>query len=327
MTLAIGRRRLVAALGATMMAWPLAVHAQPRMPRVGILLIGRTVLPADLPIVRDLARIGYVDGRNITYVVRAAGGDVSRLPLLARELVAAKPDVIVGQASSAALALFKATQNIPIVMTVVGDPIALGLTSSISRPTRNVTGFTISSLSLAAKRLELLRDIVPSLQKAAYLWVPKSPLAGLFKSRVQQAAEALGIKLVLLPVKSGSDIDAAFARAEQEEVTGVLAEADPLLLRLSGSIVDRCLIYGLPCMHAWAIEARNGALISYGPAAVQNNSRAAIYVDRLLKGAKIADLPFDEPSDIKLVVNLRTARALGIVFSSTVLTRADEVIE
>ena len=322
------RREFISLLGGAASVWPLAAaYAQPRLPRVGVLLNGHTLSPADVQIVGELSRIGYIDGRNITYVIRAAEGDVSRLPLLARELVAMKPDVIVGSASPAAVALFDATHDIPIVMTVVGDPIALGLTSSISRPSQNVTGFTISSLSLAAKRLEILHDIVPSVRKAAYLWVPENPLSASFESRVKQAANVLGVELVLLPLTSEADIAPAFARAEEERATAVLVEADPLTLRLSGSIVDECLVHDLPCMHSWPIEVRNGALVSYGPATIEDNRRAATYVDRILKGTKVAELPFQEPTEIKLVINLRTARSIGIVFPPSVLTRADEVIE
>ncbi len=321
------RREFIALLSGAAVAWPLAARGQPRLPRVGVLLYGHALSPGDLQIADELARIGYIDGQNITYVIRAAEGNVSRLPRLARELVAAKPNAIVGQTSSAALALLEATQDIPIVMTVIRDPIALGLTSSVSHPSRNVTGFTISSSSLAAKRLELLREIAPSLHKAAYLWVPDTAQAAAFESSVQQAADVLGIKLLSLPLKSDSDIDAAFTRAEQAKVTGVLTEASPLTLSLSSSIVDHCLIYGLPCMHGWPIEAHNGALISYGPAAVENNSRAAIYIDRILRGAKIADLPFEEPTRYKLVINLKTARALGLTVPAKLLALADEVIE
>ncbi len=321
------RREFITLLGGTAAMWPLRTRAQPRLARVGILLNGRALLPTDIQIVQELARIGYVDGRNITYVVRAAEGESGRLPVLARELAAAKPDVIVGSASQGAVALLAATHDIPIVMTVVGDPVALGLTSSIARPTHNITGFTISSLSLAAKRLELLHNIMPTLRKAGYLWVPENPLSKEFTPRVQQSAHALGIELVSLPLRSESDIDAAFARAERESVKAVLVEASPLTLRYSGGIVNQCLIQGLPCMHSWAIEVRNGALISYGPAVVEYVSNAAVYVDRILKGAKIADLPFEEPSEIKLTINLRTARALKIVLPPEVLVRADEVIE
>ena len=327
MAFRIARRRFVAALGSALLLWPLAVDGEPRVPRVGVLLNGPLLPPAELQIVAALARIGYVDGRNISYIVKAAEGDQSRLPMLALELVTAKPDVIVGSASSAAVALYNATHNIPIVMTVVGDPIALGLTSSISRPTHNITGFTISSLSLAAKRLQLLQSVVPSLHKAAYFWAPANPLAKAFEVQVRQAAKVLGIELISLPVKSADDIDNAFTRAEQDRAKAVLVEADPILLRFTSSIVDHCLIFGLPSMHAWAFEVHNGALMSYGPPSIENNSGAASYVDRILRGAKIAELPFVEPTEIKLTINLRTARTLGIVFSSTVLATADEVIE
>jgi len=320
------RREFITLIGGAAVGWPLAALAEPRLPLVGILRPGRDLLPTDLPIVRELVRIGYVVGRNVNFLIRTSE-DPSRLPLLARELVAAKPDVIVGAGSQAALALFDATHDIPVIMTVVGDPIALGLTTSISHPTYNVTGFTISSLSLAAKRLQLLHDMVPSLHKAAYLWVPENPLAAPFESRVQHSAQVIGIKLVSLPLKADSDIGAAFTRAEQEKVMAVLVEADPLTLRASASIVDHCLLYGLPCMHSWALEAHNGALISYGPAAIEKNSGAANYVNRVLKGAKIADLPFVEPTDVKLIINLRTARSLGIAIPANVLIRADEVIE
>jgi putative ABC transport system substrate-binding protein len=319
------RREFISAFVGAVVAWPLSVYAQPRVPRVGILLTSRVLSPTDLPIARELARIGYVEGRNITYLVRSAEGDASRLPLLARELVVAKPDVIVAAASPAAVALFHATNDSPIVMTVVGDPISLGLTSSISHPTHNVTGFT--GTPLLAKRLEILHDIVPSVKKAAYLWMLESPITPLAQSQVRRAADALGIKLVSLPLKSDADIDAAFARAEKEQVTAILVDTSPLTVRFSSSIVDRCLFYNISCMHTYPFEAHNGALISYGPATIENNSGAAEYIDRILKGAKVADLPFQEPKDFKLVVNLRTARSLGIVVPPTALIRADEVIE
>jgi putative ABC transport system substrate-binding protein len=321
------RRRFITLFGGAAAALPLAARAQQRMPRVGILLNGGLAAPRDLELVAELAQIGYVERRNIVYEIRGANGDADRLPQLARELVATKPDGIVGSGTPAGAALFGATRNIPIVMTAVGDPIALGLTGSISRPTRNVTGFTVSSLLLAAKRLELLHGIVPALRKAAYLWVPGNPVATLFEAYVRKAADVLGIKLVSLPLTSEADIAAAFAVADEEQVTAVLVESDPLTLRFSVTIVDECLVRDLPSIHTWPIEVRNGALISYGPPTVENNARAAIYVDRILKGAKIADLPFEEPTQIKLVVNLRTARSIGIALPPTLLARADEVIE
>ncbi len=153
------------------------------------------------------------------------------------------------------------------------------------------------------------------------------PLAKPFEARVRRAAKELGIDLISLPLESETAIDAAFERAKEEQVRAVLVEASPLTLRFSGNIINHCLIFDLPCMHSWAIEVRNGALISYGPAVIEDFSGAAHYVDRILKGAKIGELPFMEPTEIKLIVNLRTAHTLGIVLPADVLVRADEVIE
>ena len=321
------RREFISLLGGAAASWPLAARGQSHTPRVGVLLLGKTVPPRDLGIAQELARIGYVNGSNIAYEIRAAGGDATRLPRLARELVATKPDVIVGSTSEVAVALFNATRDIPIVITLLSDPIALGLSSDIARPTHNITGFPISTLPLAAKRLELLHDAVPAARKVAYLRAPQNPNAALVEARVRQAADVLSIKLVLLPLKSEADLDGAFSRADAARVRAVLIQADTLTYRLSGSIADRCLLRYLPAMHCWSIEVHNGALMSYGPAAPENNARAASYVDRILKGTKVAALPFEEPTEIKLVINLRTARSIGITFSRDFLIRADEVIE
>lgn len=321
------RREFITLVGGAAATWSLAAFAQPRMPRVGMLLAGRAVPARELEIAGELTRMGYVEGHNIAYEIRGAEDDATRLPLLARELVATRPDVIVGSTSYVATALFSATRDIPIVMTTLPDPIALGLSTSMSHPTHNVTGFTMSSLSLAAKRLEILHEAVPATRKVAYLWVPQSPEAAQYESRVRRAADALGIKLVSLPLTSEADIASDFDRADEEQVTAVLVEADRLTYRFGVSIADECLFRDLPAMQSWPIEVRNGALMSYGPAAPENNLQAAIYVDRILKGAKVAELPFEEPTEIKLVINLRTARSIGLALSPAFIARADEVIE
>lgn len=320
------RREFMTLLGGVASVWPLSLFAQ-STPRVGILLNGGAVKLRGLDIVSELARFGHIEGRNVNYELRAAEGVQSRLPQLARELVATKPNVIVGSAAPAAAALFGATRSIPIVMTVIGDPIALGLTGSISRPTHNVTGFTVSSSSLAAKRLELLLGMVPALRTMAYLWVPTNPLATLFEPQVRKAAGMLGIKLISLPLASGADIAPAFSRIDEERAMAVLVEGDPITLNFSGSIADECLVRNLPAMHTWPAEVRQGALISYGPATVENIPRTAVYVDRILKGAKVSELPFEEPTQIQMVINLRTARSIGFTFPPALLARADEVIE
>jgi putative tryptophan/tyrosine transport system substrate-binding protein len=321
------RREFIALLGSGAVTWPIDVYAQQKIPRVGVLVAGPNPPAHDFELVHQLDLLGYTEGRNISYEIRGAEGDSNRLPRLAQELVATKPDVIVGSTSEVAVALAAATRTIPIVMTVVGDPVTLGLTTSMSRPDRNVTGFTVSSPSIAAKRLELLNELVPAARKVAYLWEPPNPMTKKFGEEVRKAADTLGIELISLPLTSGVDIGPAFTIAEKEMVTAVLIEAGGIAVRFGGTIVDECLVRNLPGMHAWPFEVHIGALIAYGPAAPENFQRAATYVDRILKGTKIAELPFEEPTQIRLAINLRTARSINISIPSSLLARADEIIE
>ena len=321
------RREFIALLGGSATIWPLAIGAQQHIRRVAVLSVGVAPQSRDFALAHELAKLGYIEGNNITYDIRGAEGDSSRLPQLALELVAKKPEVIVGSTSTVAVVLANATREIPIVMMVVGDPIALGLSNSMSRPSRNVTGFTMSTTALAAKRLELLRELVPGIRKVAFLRVSDNPITKRTGEEVQTAADTLGLKIVSLPVASGADIVTAFTIAEKEGVTAILIDGDPLMVRFSGTIVDECLVRDLPAMHPWPFEVRNGALISYGPAIVENYSRTASYVDRILRGISIGELPFEEPTQFKLAINLRTARSIGLTVSPSLLSRADEVIE
>ncbi|MGB9384559.1 MAG: ABC transporter substrate-binding protein [Pseudolabrys sp.] len=321
------RREFIALLGGAAIIWPLGTSAQQHIRRVAVLSVGVAPQSRDFALAHELAKLGYIEGNNITYDIRGAEGDSSRLPQLALELVAKKPEVIVGSTSTVAVVLANATREIPIVMMVVGDPIALGLSNSMSHPSRNVTGFTMSTTALAAKRLELLRELVPGIRKVAFLRVRDNPITKRTGEEVQTAADMLGLKIVSLPVASGADITTAFTIAEKEGVTAILIDGDPLMVRFSGTIIDECLVRDLPAMHPWPFEVRNGALISYGPAIVENYSRTASYVDRILRGISIGELPFEEPTQIKLAINLRTARSIGVTVSPTLLARADEVIE
>lgn len=321
------RREFIALLGGAAIIWPLGTSAQQHIRRVAVLSVGVAPQSREFALAHELAKLGYIEGNNITYDIRGAEGDSSRLPQLALELVAKKPEVIVGSTSTVAVVLANATREIPIVMMVVGDPIALGLSNSMSHPSRNVTGFTMSTTALAAKRLELLRELVPGIRKVAFLRVRDNPITKRTGEEVQTAADTLGLKIVSLPVASGADITTAFTIAEKEGVTALLIDGDPLMVRFSGTIIDECLVRDLPAMHPWPFEVRNGALISYGPAIVENYSRTALYVDRILRGISIGELPFEEPTQIKLAINLRTARSIGVTVSPTLLARADEVIE
>ena len=321
------RRDFIAFLSSAATIWSLPINAQQRVRRVAVLSVAVAPNSHDFELAHELAKLGYTEGNNIAYDIRGAEGDSTRLPQLALELLAKKPDVIVGSSSKVAVALANATREIPIVMMVVGDPVALELSDSMAHPSRNVTSFTMSTAVLAAKRLELLRELVPGIRKVAFLLVRDNPISKRTGEEVQKAATSLGLKIVSLPVGSGADIPTAFTIAEKEGVTAVLIDGDPLMVRFSGTIVDECLVRDLPVMHPWPFEVHNGALISYGPAIVENYSRTAIYVDRILRGANVAELPFEEPTQFKLAINLRTARSIGITVSPVLLTRADEVIE
>jgi putative ABC transport system substrate-binding protein len=320
------RRAFIALLGAAP-ALPLAARAQQRSVHIGILLLGPAVPPKELAITSELARRGYQEGRNVSYEIRGAEGDLDRLPMLTRELVATKPDVLVGASEIAADVLAKATRDIPIVITVMGDPIASGLTSSMSRPTRNVTGFTLSSPTLSAKRLELLHELIPGLRRVAYLTTPVGPMYNVFEQHVRNAANALGLAIFLVPIITEESVTDGFAMVEREKVQAIMVENSPSNVRLSTRIIDECLFRDLPAIHPWYFEVRAGALMSYGPTVLENHAGAARYVDRLLKGAKVSELPIEEPTQIKLAINLRTARAIKLTIPPTLLARADEVIE
>jgi ABC-type uncharacterized transport system substrate-binding protein len=281
-----------------------------------------------LPRLSDAMRkLGNVEGRNVTYDIRAAGADIGRLPDLADELVAGKPNVIVSATAPAARALMNATREIPIVLALVGDPVGLGLTSSIARPTGNVTGFTTANDTLAAKRLELLLELVPSARKVAFLWFPGNEQNRLVEDLTRKAAAALRVELLSLPVQSAEDISLAIARTETERAGALLIAPDPLIVRNRQTIIDECLLRNLPAMHSYSFEVRDGALISYGSDVGEDYERAAVYVDRILKGAKVAELPFQEPTHIGLTINLRTARSIRLAVPASLMVRADEVIE
>ena len=321
------RRDFITLFGGAATIWPLAVRAQRRMTRIGVLLTGRAVAAKELNIVSELARIGYVDGRNVIFEIRAAGGDLSRLPTLAHELVAMKPDVLISASAPAGKALAVATQNIPIVLTVTADPIATGLTDNLSRPSRNITGFTSSSPTLAAKRLELLRELIPGLKKIAYLGASAGSDFEIFERHVHRAAKALGITVVFVPVTSVDSVPKSFDLVDREKVQAVMVGVSLINVHASGHIINECLVRDLPAIHPWSFEVRGGALMSYGPVSLENNVGAARYVDRLLKGAKVTELPFEEPIKFTLAINLRTARSINLVVPPTLLARANEVIE
>jgi putative ABC transport system substrate-binding protein len=322
------RREFLRVLGGVAAGWPLSARAQQRVVRIGILIIGGYVAAKDLAISAELARLGHVDGRNIAYEIRAADGDLDRLPALARELVATKSDVLITATGAAAEILAAATREIPIVVTVTVDPIAIGLSTSMSRPSRNITGFTSSTLTLAAKRLGLLRELIPGLRRIAYLGGQTgSRYATPELQQIHTAASALGIIAISVPITTVDSVSEAFTIVDREKAQAIVVGINPTNVQVIGHINNECLVRDLPSIFPWSFAVKSGALMSYGPASLENHAGAAGYVDRLLKGAKVSELPFQDPTEFKLAINLRTARAINVKIAPSLLARADEVIE
>ena len=221
----------------------------------------------------------------------------------------------------------KRTSTIPIVSAVLGDPIALGFTKSMSRPTGNMTGFTTFNDTVASKRLQMLRDMMGSMNKAALMWVPVNPQQVLLAKQTEEAAKGLGIELLSLPLNTADDIAPALAKADTAHVQAIVVAADPLTVANARAIIDGCTARDLPSMHTFVFETRSGALMSYGADLSENYRRAAGYIDQILRGAKVADLPFQEPTRLTLSINLGTARSLHIAVPASLLARADEVID
>lgn len=321
------RREFIALCGAGALASIKSAAAQQRVPRVGILVFGRAGPTKDLAIVTALARLGYVEGRNIAYDVRAADGNLNQLAPVARELAAGKPTVLIGSGAASAEALAAASRDIPIIITVMIDPIETGFSDSMSKPSRNVTGFTASSPTLSGKRLELLRELVPGLQRVAYLSAAAGSVYSILEKQVQSAARDWGIAIHSIPLTNEASVSEGFTVADREKVQAILVDNSPSNMRLSAHIINECLVRDMPSVHPWVFEAHAGALMSYGPTTFENHNGAARYVVRILKGAKVSELPFEEPTEIRLIVNLRTARSMKITVPQTLLARADEVIE
>ena len=327
------RRQFMVFAFAPLALWPAAVLAQnaSRQQRIGFLgnadegdVEGTKRLAEFRAKLKDL---GWTEGKNLQIDIRFGNNDGERIRQAAAELVALAPAAIVSTTSTVTRALLNAGGNIPIVAAVSGDPIALGFTKDLSHPTGNVTGFTTFYDALAAKGFEMLREIVPAMKTVALMWVAINPQQALLEAKTREAVKAAGIELLSLPVKVAADIAPALAMAQSQNASALIVGADPLTIANSRAIIDRCMAMKLPSMHTFVFETRNGALMSYGTDPLERFRRTAEYVDRILKGAKIADLPFQEPTRFTLAINLQTARAIGVKVPPTILALADEVIE
>jgi putative tryptophan/tyrosine transport system substrate-binding protein len=307
-----------------------AVRAQPRdgTPRIGVLSLAPATAVAGSPydaFREALRELGYAEGKNITIEFRFADGKYNRLPELAADVVRAHVDVIVTDGGgTVARAALNATKTIPIVMGTIGDdPVASGLVASLARPGGNVTGFTFSYVEIAGKRLQILKEMIPTVTRVAVL----SDETGPSQFRVAEtAARSLGVQLVSLTVRGPADFDAAFATASSERAGALLQLASRKLYDNRRAIIDRALRHRLPGMFELGF-AEAGALASYGSNVEDNFRRAAVYVDKILKGARPGDLPVQQPTRFDLVINLRTARALGLTVPPSMLLQATRTIE
>src|SRR6266508_2259504 len=325
------RREFVTLLGCAVAAWPRAARAQQsgKASRVGFLGNSTAALEANLvaPFRDGLRNLGYEEGRNIVIEYRWAEGKYERFPALIAELIALKVDVIVTAGTPASLAVKKATTSFPLVMVAVGEPVATGLVASLGRPGGNITGLTSMSTEMEGKRLELLKEVVPKISHVAVLWNAASPIQAIEEGEVRAAAQVLGMKMLSLGVRTQEEIEDALAAIVRERPGALLVLADRLFLHHRTHIMDFAAQHRLPGVHAYRELVEAGGLMSYGLSYADMHRRAATYVDKILKGAKPADLPVERPVKFELVVNLKAAKALGLTIPPTLLGRADQVIE
>ena len=319
------RREFLSTVSAGIVAVPLMGEAQQtdRVHRIGWL--GTDSSRRDW-IVEDLSDLGYVEGRNYQLVYRLASGNIERLPAIATEMAALKLDVIVAVSQPAVQAVRQAT-TIPIVMFGVGDPVATGLVSNLTRPGGNITGLSQLSPELSAKRLALLKEVVPGVSRIAVLSNPTNPTNAVQIQDTRKAARTLGVSLQLLEVRKAQDLDGAFQSAARERAGALLTLDDLLIFTERARIVALAANGRLPGMYGWPQFPQAGGLMSYGADFRNMYRRAAAFIDKILRGARPADLPVEQPTTFQLVLNLKTAKVLGVMVPQSILVRADQVIE
>jgi putative ABC transport system substrate-binding protein len=324
------RRSFLTLLGGAV-GWPLAARAQQRtsIPRIGYLFSfaeveGRHLWEACRQGLREL---GYVEGRNIAVEPRFAEGRHERLPGLADDLVRRKVDVIVAAATPASRAAHAATRTIPIVIVAVGEPVKAGLVASLARPGGNVTGLSLLTPELSGKRLELLREFVPKVARVGVLKNPDNPVSAIFLEETQDAARKLGIELGTSDARSLDQIEHAFQQAIVRGDDAIIVFDDPVLWSHRARFVELAAARKIPAMYGYRDFVDGGGLMSYGPDRPDQYRRTALFVDKIIKGAKPADLPVERPTKFELIFNRKAARALGLDVPTSLLLRADEIVE
>jgi len=325
----VDRRRFVVTSLVGALTLPFAAGAQQtgKLWRIGFLR-GSAPPAAEIEAFRHALReLGYVEGRNLVIEYRWAEGNEERLPTLAAALILRNVDLILSSAPAATRAAKEATQTIPIVMVTVADPVAFGFVRSLARPGGNVTGLAFQHPELSGKRLALLTEALPKPSRLAVLWNSANPYKAVDMREVRAAADTSGVTVQSLPVNGPQDLERAFALAKQARADALITLEDPFTIAHRDRIVELTRTHRLPALYGRRVYVDAGGLMSYGPDPIEQYRRAATYVDKIFKGAKAADLPVEQPTKFELVINLKTAKALGLTIPPSLLLRADHVIE
>jgi putative ABC transport system substrate-binding protein len=333
------RREFITLLGGAAAAssffWPLAARAQqrrdvqtPKLYRIGFLFAGTIALrPQVQEFWRKLQELGYSEGKNFISEIREARGDVDRLPELASEIVDTHPDVIVAVTSAASAAVKRATQTIPIVMAIVPDPVGLGLVKSLAQPGTNITGSSSLATETIPKRVQLIKEMLPEMSILGMLCNAKTASNFSMVQSAEQAARSLGVRLRSFPVQGPEDLQPTLNKVSEEHLRALLVAGDPLLFDLRADVIAFSLASRIPTFHTWPEEAVDGAVVAYGAELADEYRQAAVYVAKILAGATPADLPIEQAMRFQFVLNMKTAKAIGLKIPDVILVRADKVIE
>jgi putative tryptophan/tyrosine transport system substrate-binding protein len=329
----VRRREFITLLGGAAVAWPLAARAQQpeRMRHIGVL----TVFSKDDPegqrriaaFLQRLQELGWVDGRNVQIAFRWAGGDPDHSLFYAGELVGMKPDVILVNNALVVPLLQKETHIIPIVFVAIADPVVAGIVTSLARPGGNITGFTIGEYAIGGKRLEVLKEAAPDVARVTVILDPRQPAQVGAARAIEAAGPSFRVDVTMAGVRDGTEIERAIAGAAREPNSGLIVFANLVTNAHRRMIIERAARHRLPAIYDFHYFVAEGGLVSYGHDPAELYREAAVYVDRILKGAKAGELPVQNPTKYELVINLKTAKALGLTVPPTLLGRADEVIE
>jgi putative tryptophan/tyrosine transport system substrate-binding protein len=323
------RREFITLVGGAVATWPLAARAQhPAMPVIGFIgpAPAATYLPRVEALRAGLRDLGYVEGKNIVIEFRWADR-VDELPDMAAELVRMKVDILLVSSSTFVEPARQATKTIPIVFAIHADPVGLGHVASLARPGGNITGLSTLLTDLVAKELEIFKEALPQITRIGILWNPTTPSHGPAVQAVEAVGEKLGVQLLLVPAQTVEEFDGAFSTIARERMGGFLVIASPLSFSQRAPLAELALKHRLPGMFGTRENVEAGGLMSYGADYNDLHRRAALYVDKILKGAKPADLPVEQASKYEFIINLKTANALGLAIPESLLTRADKVIE